>query len=102
MSESRSEHSSTALTNRLKALRIIALALLDQIDLAERSLTQEYQLNISEEVHRYEAALIRNALVQTGGKQRPAARLLGMKVTTLHAKVKRYKIDTAAPPEGKT
>jgi DNA-binding NtrC family response regulator len=44
-------------------------------------------------VHHFEAALIRNALVKTGGRQRRAARLLGVKVTTLNTKIKRHNIN---------
>jgi DNA-binding NtrC family response regulator len=44
-------------------------------------------------VHRFETELIRGALMQTGGRQRRAARLLGVKVPTLHAKMKRYNIN---------
>jgi DNA-binding NtrC family response regulator len=50
-------------------------------------------INLSEEVRRFETDLIRGALMQTGGRQRRAARLLGMKVPTLHAKIKRYQIN---------
>lgn len=49
-------------------------------------------LDLQAEVHRFEAELIRSALVRTQGRQRRAARLLGMKVTTLNAKIRRYKI----------
>jgi DNA-binding NtrC family response regulator len=49
-------------------------------------------LDLQAEVHRFEAELIRSALVSTQGRQRRAARLLGMKVTTLNTKIKRYKI----------
>jgi transcriptional regulator with GAF, ATPase, and Fis domain len=45
------------------------------------------------EVRRFEAELIRSALIETGGRQRQAARLLGTKVTTLNTKIKRYKIE---------
>lgn len=48
---------------------------------------------MTDEVHRYEAGLIRCALIRTGGRQRRAARLLKMKVTTLNAKIKRYHLD---------
>ena len=44
-------------------------------------------------LRRFETELIRSALIQTGGRQRQAARLLGTKVTTLNTKIKRYKID---------
>jgi len=49
-------------------------------------------LDLQAEVHRFEAELIRSALARTQGRQRRAARLLGMKVTTLNAKIRRYKI----------
>ena len=44
------------------------------------------------EVQRFETEIIRDALKKTGGHQRRAARLLGVKVSTLNAKIKRYKI----------
>jgi DNA-binding NtrC family response regulator len=36
--------------------------------------------------------MIKSALTKTGGRQRRAASLLGVKVTTLNTKIKRYKI----------
>ncbi|HLO00098.1 MAG TPA: helix-turn-helix domain-containing protein [Pyrinomonadaceae bacterium] len=63
-------------------------------------------LNLQREVHRFEAELIRMALVETGGRQRRAARLLGMKATTLSTKIKRHRIPIGAsidtPPEEPT
>ena len=50
---------------------------------------------LTEEVRHFEADMIRIALVQTNGGQRRAARLLGMKITTLHRKIKQYKINIA-------
>jgi transcriptional regulator with GAF, ATPase, and Fis domain len=44
-------------------------------------------------VRRFERNLICNALVRAGGRQRRAAKLLGLKVTTLNAKIKRHGID---------
>ena len=44
------------------------------------------------EVSRFEIDLIKRALVQTGGHQRRAARLLNLKVTTLNSKIKHYNI----------
>ena len=49
-------------------------------------------LKLHEEVQRYEAELIRKALHRTGGNQRRAAKLLGVKVTTLNCKIKRFGI----------
>ncbi len=48
-----------------------------------------------EEVSRFEIDLIRLALLQTGGHQRRAAKLLNLKVTTLNSKIKHYKINMA-------
>jgi DNA-binding NtrC family response regulator len=78
----------------LSALKILALTFLKQIEVLEAQLTNnEFSgLDLQEEVHRFEAELIRSALIKTGGRQRRAARLLGMKVTTLHTKIKRYQI----------
>lgn len=48
------------------------------------------------EVERYEIELIRMALLHCGGIQKQAARLLGLKATTLHAKIKHYGLKTVA------
>jgi transcriptional regulator with GAF, ATPase, and Fis domain len=50
------------------------------------------KLKLYDEVRNFEADLIRAALVRTGGNQSRAARLLGVKHTTLNAKIKRYGI----------
>jgi DNA-binding NtrC family response regulator len=49
-------------------------------------------IDLHAEVRRFEEALIRSALIQTGGRQRQAARLLRTKITTLNTKIKRYNI----------
>ena len=80
---------------RLSSLKVLAVTLLNEIEALENSTTDEVsELNLQTEVRRFEAELIRNALVRTGGKQRRAARLLGMKVTTLNTKIRRYKIES--------
>lgn len=85
----------TSLQVQLRLIRDAALSLLDQIE----PLSQQPQLNVSDEaaslydeVRRLEIRLIINALSQTRGHQRRAARLLGVKATTLNAKIKRYQI----------
>jgi DNA-binding NtrC family response regulator len=45
-------------------------------------------------VQRYESELIRQALQRTHGNQRRAAKLLGVKVTTLNCKIRRLGIQT--------
>jgi transcriptional regulator with GAF, ATPase, and Fis domain len=77
---------------KLEALTVLAHALLREIETLKQTRNRVHNMNISDEVHRFEAELIRSALNQTGGKLRCAATLLGMKVTTLHSKVKRYKL----------
>lgn len=49
-------------------------------------------MNFYDEVRRFEVRLITQALQQTEGKQTEAARLLGLKVTTLNSKMKQYQI----------
>ena len=47
---------------------------------------------LDEEVRQFEMNLIRTALGKTAGSQTRAAKLLGLKLTTLNAKIKRYHI----------
>lgn len=47
-------------------------------------------IDLYDETRRFEAALISCALRHTSGNQRKAARLLGIKATTLNAKLKLY------------
>lgn len=46
-----------------------------------------------EEVTKFEVELIKRALAHANGNQRAAARLLGLKTTTLYTKIKSYKLD---------
>src|SRR5678815_2121655 len=48
------------------------------------------RIDFYDEVERYEIELIRTALNQCGGNQSQAAKLLHLKSTTLHAKMKHY------------
>jgi transcriptional regulator with GAF, ATPase, and Fis domain len=81
------------LENRLDALRDVALTLLDAVDsLRSSQPSRDHSLRLQDEVQRFETDLIRTALERSGGNQARAARLLGVKHTTLNAKIKRYKI----------
>ena len=62
----------------------------------EKTHVTDGKIDLAFEVSRFEKDLIRTALSRTGGRQRPAARLLGVKVTTLHAKIKRYGLQAAS------
>ena len=84
--------SELALQN-LNSVREAALTLLREVDTLRRTQTTSNQnLGLHEEVQRYERELIRQALQRTGGNQRRAAKLLGVKVTTLNCKIKRFGI----------
>lgn len=81
--------------SRISYLKILALSMLREIASAENMHEENGNnaIDLQAEVRRFETELIRSALIQTGGRQRQAARLLGTKVTTLNTKIKRYKID---------
>ena len=85
---------------RLKTLRELAVALLQEVDSLKGTGAFEAKpsVDFSEEVRRFETDLIRWALMRTGGHQRRAARMLNLKVTTLNAKIKRYRIQPHAAP----
>ena len=80
--------------NNLDGLREAALTLLREVETLTRQQEPEIngKLGLQEEVQRYESELIRHALQRTHGNQRRAAKLLGVKVTTLNCKIKRLGI----------
>jgi transcriptional regulator with GAF, ATPase, and Fis domain len=82
------------LDNRLSSLREVARTLLDAVDSlrSAQPVSRDNHIRLQDEVHRFETDLIRAALERTGGNQAHAARLLGVKHTTLNAKIKRYRI----------
>ena len=94
--ERSASHTAAQSSPMVEALRILTLALLREVDVLGQtsSIVNERGINLSEEVRHFESQLIRSALIRTDGRLRPAARLLGMKVTTLHAKIKRHNIDS--------
>lgn len=57
----------------------------------------ENGIDFYDEVSRFEIDLIKRALIQTGGHQRRAARLLNLKVTTLNSKIKHYRLSMVDP-----
>ena len=76
--------------SNLDSLREAALTLLREVEsLATRHPQNKSRLGLQEEMQRYESELIRDALHRTRGNQRRAAKLLGVKVTTLNCKIKR-------------
>lgn len=87
-------NSSAVVDARIASLKILALTLLKQVESLEQqtSVDRVPQLNLQSQVHEFEAAMIKSALAKTGGRQRRAARLLGVKVTTLNTKIKRHNL----------
>jgi len=80
---------------KITSLRENAFALIKEIrefgSLAFADVSQG--IDMPKEVRHLEIRLIKRALEETNGSQVNAARLLGLKVTTLNAKIKRYGLD---------
>ena len=86
--------SSSRVDARLNTLRETVLQLLDEVEslAISRPVDVKRGARFSDEVRQFEVSLIRTALGRTSGSQTRAARLLGLKPTTLNAKIKRYGI----------
>ena len=90
------------LPDQIRSLRDITLALLTELE-SLGNLTApapERNFRLDDEVKRFEITLIRAALVETRGNQVLAARLLGVKHTTLNSKIKRYQLQGAHRENG--
>ncbi len=84
-----------ATTPRISILKQLAVKLVSEVE----SLNERERFDfgagfkLDEEMHKFEIDMIRHALYLTNGHQSFAAKLLGIKKTTLHAKLKRYDIE---------
>jgi transcriptional regulator with GAF, ATPase, and Fis domain len=80
--------------NSINTLRELVLRLLCEVQSINEvnTLTIENGFDFYDEVSRFEIELINRALLQTGGHQVRAAKLLNLKVTTLNSKIKHYNI----------
>jgi transcriptional regulator with GAF, ATPase, and Fis domain len=79
----------------IQAIGELINALLTQLDLLQHEPAysdDDPRLNLRDEVRRFEINLIQRALTRTHGSQVEAARVLGLKATTLNAKMKRYRL----------
>lgn len=85
---------SSSSKNGINTLKELALQLLCELQCIDEinALSVESGLDFYDEVRRFEIDLIKRALLQTGGHQVRAAKLLNMKVTTLNSKIKHYDI----------
>jgi transcriptional regulator with GAF, ATPase, and Fis domain len=80
--------------NSIAALQELVLRLLSEVQCINETspLSIDSGFDFYDEVSRFEIDLIKRALLQTGGHQVHAARLLNLKVTTLNSKIKHYGI----------
>jgi transcriptional regulator with GAF, ATPase, and Fis domain len=87
-------HGDSNVDVRLNTLRETVLQLLTEVEslAISRPVDIKGGASFSDEVRQFEVSLIRTALGRTAGSQTRAARLLGLKPTTLNAKIKRYGI----------
>ncbi len=92
----------TELGDKIDVLRDVALSLWKEVQSLGSSVNVtniERGIKLYDEVRRFEVDLIERALDQTGGNQTRAARLLGINLTTLNSKIKRYNICTGDEEE---
>ena len=77
-----------------KSLRKLALKLWHELQIMESMHCMDTggQIDLHEEVIKFEVSLIQRALLQAGGNQSQAARLLGISLSSLNAKIKRHGI----------
>ena len=82
---------------RLMTLKDLAHAFLEELGAVGEHdpAAVERGIDFYDEVRRFEIELIQSALRHTGGVQTEAATLLGLKPTTLHAKLKQYQLAAA-------
>lgn len=80
--------------NRLEAIMVLINSVLYEVDAMKQfgEIAADTKMDLNNEVSRFETDLIRCALMRCGGKQRRAAALLNIKVTTLNTKIKRLGI----------
>jgi len=92
----------TAAEGNITSLRELTFKLLRKVESIGEAQAPDVEKGVDfyDEVSRFEIDLIKRALIQTGGHQRRAARLLNLKVTTLNSKIKHYNIDLVASTYG--
>ena len=84
---------------RIETLRSLATLLLREVeslkDPSDNGLFPDDgdHIDLSKEMERFEIEIIRHAMNRAKGNQTAAAAILGTKLTTLHAKIKRYGIE---------
>ena len=106
--QTQNERSESEMERRVQQLVLLAKALASEVETLQAELARDNNqstpinldssgIDFYREVERYEIDLIRRALGQCGGNQTRAAGLLGMKPTTLNAKMKHYGLNPVRP-----
>src|SRR5258705_6611251 len=86
------------LNAHLENLREMVCTMMTEIECLDRLAPRDSTpVDLKDAVQRFEIDLISAALEKTRGNQSRAARLLGVKHTTLNAKLKRYHIRYSQP-----
>lgn len=85
--------------SHLQSLESLCKLLVREVELlskakaaGEKTIEIKNEISLADEIKQFEINLIKSALFRSGGKQKRAARLLGLKLTTLNTKIKRHKI----------
>jgi len=78
----------------IKSLATTLLAEIDALNDNDNFSIESGSFDLVEKVREFEIKLIKAALLRTQGNQRRAAFMLGVKVTTLHNKIKTYRINS--------
>ncbi len=80
---------------RISILKQLAAKLVSEVETLNDKERFDFAagFKLNEEMQKFEMDMIRHALYLTNGHQSFAAKLLGIKKTTLHAKLKRFSID---------
>lgn len=88
-----------AWVDEVNGLRKLALKLWHELQIMESMHCMDTggRIDLHEEVARFEISLIQRALLQTGGSQSESARLLGISLSSLNSKIKRYGIKVRDP-----
>jgi DNA-binding NtrC family response regulator len=95
------------MNHNLSLIKALVTTLHLEIDTLENEseiLIKENPIDLCEKVRNFEIKMIKAALLQTGGNQSQAAKLLKIKTSTLNNKIKQYKIDCLRlkPPADET
>jgi transcriptional regulator with GAF, ATPase, and Fis domain len=85
--------------DEVNGLRKLALGLWHELQIIEsmHSIDTAGRIDLHAEVIKFEIGLIQRALLQTGGHQSEAARLLGISLSSLSSKIKRFGIKVRDP-----